>query len=66
LNRVIPANALKHCGGTGQIFSDEQGDNLVAQLQVRDLTTQVIRKYAMRTVYVSGQNQVQADEGGIE
>ena len=66
LEQSNPANALKHRGGKGQIFSDEQGDNLVAQLQVRDLTTQIIRKYAMRTVYVSGQNQAQADEGGIE
>lgn len=61
-----PANALKYWGGKGQIFSDEQGENAVAQLQVRDLTTQVIRKYAMRTVYVSGQNQTQTDEGGAE
>jgi len=50
-----PANALKALGEQGQIFSDVKGDNVVAQLQVRDLITQVIRKYAMRTVYVSGQ-----------
>jgi CRISPR system Cascade subunit CasD len=66
LEQSNPANALKHCRGKGQIFSDEQGDNSVAQLQVRDLTTQVIRKYAMRTVYVSGQNQAWADEGETE
>jgi CRISPR system Cascade subunit CasD len=49
-----PANALKEYGGQGQIFSDVKGDNHVAQVQIRDLTTQVIRKYAMRTVFVSG------------
>lgn len=50
-----PANALKLFGGQGQIFSDVKGDNFVAQLQTRDLTTRTIRKYAMRSVYVSGQ-----------
>jgi CRISPR system Cascade subunit CasD len=66
LDQSNPANALKYCGEKGQIFSDEQGENSVAQLQVRDLTTQIIRKYAMRTVYVSGQNKVSADERDIE
>jgi len=51
-----PANALKSLGDQGQIFSDIKGDNMVAQLQVRDLTTRVSRKYAMRNVFVSGQN----------
>lgn len=55
LEQENPANALKAYGDSGQIFSDTKGDNFVAQLQVRDLTTQIIRKYAMRTVYVSGQ-----------
>lgn len=53
-----PANALKALGAQGQIFSDVKGDNMVAQLQVRDLITPVIRKYAMRNVYVSGQSEV--------
>ncbi len=57
-----PALALKICGGQGQIFSDVQGENLVARLQVRDLTTRVIRKYAMRTVYVSGQQALPREE----
>ncbi|MGB5444174.1 MAG: type I-E CRISPR-associated protein Cas5/CasD [Psychromonas sp.] len=50
-----PANALKSYGGEGQIFSDIRGDNQVAIVQVRDLTTAIPRKYAMRTVYVCGQ-----------
>lgn len=50
-----PANVLKAHGDGGQIFSDVKGDNYVASVQVRDLTTKVPRKYAMRTVYVSGQ-----------
>jgi CRISPR system Cascade subunit CasD len=50
-----PANALKKLGGQGQIFSDVAGENQVAILQVRDLTTANPRKYAMRTVYVCGQ-----------
>lgn len=49
-----PANALKTLGGIGQVFSDVTGDNKVAVLQVRDLTTPTPRKYAMRTVYVCG------------
>jgi CRISPR system Cascade subunit CasD len=66
LEQVNPANALKQYGEQGQIFSDVQGENLVAQLQVRDLTTNIIRKYAMRTVYVSGQNQESIGDGGVE
>lgn len=50
-----PANALKKLGERGQIFSDVAGENQVAMLQVRDLTTTSPRKYAMRTVYVCGQ-----------
>jgi len=49
-----PANALNTLEGQGQIFSDVQGDNHVATLQVRDKVTPIARKYAMRTVYVSG------------
>lgn len=49
-----PANALKSLGLKGQVFSDMQGDNHVATLQVRDKVTPMARKYAMRTVYVSG------------
>lgn len=59
-----PAHALKKLGAQGQIFSDVKGDNVVAQLQARDLITQVIRKYAMRNVYVSGQSPVIQSEGG--
>ncbi|KMT64538.1 type I-E CRISPR-associated protein Cas5/CasD [Catenovulum maritimum] len=50
-----PAIALKSRAEKGQIFSDIQGENLVASLQVRDKLTPVFRKYAMRTVFVSGQ-----------
>jgi len=49
-----PGNALNILGGQGQIFSDVQGDNHVASLQVRDKVTAIARKYAIRTVYVSG------------
>jgi CRISPR system Cascade subunit CasD len=49
-----PADALKLLGGTGQIFSDVQGDNHIATLQIRDLLTSVPRKYAMRNIYVCG------------
>ena len=51
-----PANAIKKLGTAGQIFSDVSAHNQVAILQVRDLTTQSPRKYAMRTVYVCGQS----------
>jgi CRISPR system Cascade subunit CasD len=49
-----PAIALKKRAVRGQIFSDIEGANQVATLQVRDKLTSVFRKYAMRTVYVSG------------
>jgi CRISPR system Cascade subunit CasD len=57
-----PAIALKHRAEKGQIFSDMQGENLVATLQVRDKLTPVFRKYAMRTVFVSGQLFKEAQE----
>jgi len=61
-----PANALKKYNGMGQIFSDVSGDNQVAMIQVRDLTTKIPRKYAMRTVYVCGQmKQIQNEQGEI-
>ncbi len=47
-----PANALKELGGLGQVFSDVSGENQIATVQVRDLTTNIPRKSAMRTVYV--------------
>lgn len=47
-----PANALKESGSFGQIFSDVSGENQIATLQVRDLTTNIPRKSAMRLVYV--------------
>ncbi|MDC9729847.1 MAG: type I-E CRISPR-associated protein Cas5/CasD [Methyloprofundus sp.] len=47
-----PANALKEQGGQGQIYSDISGENQIATVQVRDLTTKIPRKSAMRTVYV--------------
>ncbi|AZG36905.1 type I-E CRISPR-associated protein Cas5/CasD [Shewanella psychromarinicola] len=50
-----PVEALKKRAERGQIFSDVQGENHVATLQVRDKLTPVFRKYAIRTVYVSGQ-----------
>lgn len=50
-----PAIALKKLEGKGQIFSDVEGENQVARLQVRDKLTLVPRKYAMRMVYVSGE-----------
>jgi len=50
-----PANELKKLGLKGQIFSDMRGENHVATLQVRDKVTPIARKYAIRTVYVSGQ-----------
>ncbi len=57
-----PAIALKIGCETGQIFSDVIGENHIATLQVRDKLTSVSRKYAMRTVYVSGQR-LQNSEG---
>lgn len=66
LDEGNPANALKQQGGLGQIFSDVNGDNQVAMLQVRDLTTINPRKYAMRTVYVCGSvNQDGVSKGGF-
>jgi len=56
-----PALALKTHNGNGQIFSDVPGENHIATLQIRDKLTVVARKYAMRTVYVSGQSQQQAE-----
>jgi len=50
-----PAIALKNRAEKGQIFSDIQGENHVATLQIRDKLTPVFRKYVMRTVFVSGQ-----------
>jgi len=47
-----PANALKELGNQGQIFSDISGENQIATVQVRDLTTKIARKSAIRTVYV--------------
>jgi len=55
-DRVIeidnPANALKELAGNGQIFSDVTAENQIATVQVRDLTTNIPRKSAIRTVYV--------------
>lgn len=48
-----PTDALIKLGQKGQIFSDQSGQHQIAMLQVRDLTTTIPRKYAMRTVYVS-------------
>jgi len=47
-----PAKALKESGTTGQVFSDVSGENQIATVQVRDLTTNSPRKMAMRLVYV--------------
>lgn len=58
-----PANALKALQQKGQVFSDVTGENQVATLQVRDKTTHVARKYAMRTVYVCAAL-VRGEEGG--
>ncbi|NOQ13067.1 MAG: type I-E CRISPR-associated protein Cas5/CasD [Methyloprofundus sp.] len=54
-----PANALKEFGCNGQIFSDVSGENQIATVQVRDLTTNIPRKSAMRMVYVCA-------SGGVE
>ncbi len=55
MDQTNPSTALKEHGENGQIFSDIQGENHVATLQVRDKLTSIFRKYAMRTVFVSGQ-----------
>jgi len=54
-----PANALKESGSLGQIFSDVSGDNQIATVQVRDLTTNIARKSAMRMVYVCASSGVE-------
>jgi CRISPR system Cascade subunit CasD len=54
-NESNPAIALKKLGSKGQIFSDVEGENQVARLQIRDKLTRVPRKYAMRMIYVSGE-----------
>ena len=61
VNEANPVAALKKVGETGQVFSDVPGENQVAMLQVRDQLTVMPRKYAMRRVYVCGQQGV-ADE----
>jgi CRISPR system Cascade subunit CasD len=55
LDETNPAIALKKLAYKGQIFSDIEGENQVARIQVRDKLTIVPRKYAMRMVYVSGE-----------
>ena len=52
-----PTNVLMSLGCPGQIFSDVSGDHQIATVQTRDLTTNLPRKYAMRTVYVCGKKQ---------
>lgn len=51
-----PANALLNLDATGQVFSDVPGCHYVATTQTRDLTTINTRKYAIRTVYISGKS----------
>ncbi len=58
VNNENPANALKESDGLGQIFSDVSGEHQIATIQVRDLTTNIPRKYAMRMVYVCASNGV--------
>ncbi|MGJ8631448.1 MAG: type I-E CRISPR-associated protein Cas5/CasD [Glaciecola sp.] len=55
VNESNPAIALKKLASKGQIFSDVEGENQVARLQIRDRLTRVPRKYAMRMIYVSGE-----------
>ncbi|GGP55993.1 hypothetical protein GCM10009347_23310 [Shewanella algicola] len=55
LDESNPAIALKKLANKGQVFSDVEGENQVARIQVRDKLTLVPRKYAMRMVYVSGE-----------
>lgn len=55
-----PANALKSLTAKGQVFSDVSGDNQIATVQVRDLTTSIPRKSAIRTVYVCAYKGVEA------
>ena len=47
-----PADALKKLGSCGQIFSDVANDNHIATTEVRDLTTAIARKSALRRVYI--------------
>ena len=61
-----PAIALKKRSGNGQIFSDVLGENHVATLQIRDKLTPIFRKYAMRTVYVSGQRIQKSEDDSHE
>jgi CRISPR system Cascade subunit CasD len=58
-----PANSLKSLAYDGQIFSDVEGENHIATLQVRDLNSSVLRKYAMRTVYVCATKVIAQQEG---
>ena len=55
-----PANALKESGSLGQIFSDVSGENQIATVQVRDLTTNIPRKSAMRMVYVCASSGIES------
>ena len=55
-----PANALKESGSLGQIFSDVSGENQIATVQVRDLTTNIPKKSAMRMVYVCASSGVES------
>jgi len=55
-----PANALKESGSLGQIFSDVSGENQIATVQVRDLTTNIPRKSAIRMVYVCASRGVES------
>ena len=55
-----PANTLKESGSLGQIFSDVSGENQIATVQVRDLTTNIPRKSAIRMVYVCASRGVES------
>jgi len=63
-----PTNVLNNLKKTGQIFSDVAGDNQIATVQVRDLTTQAPRKFAMRLVHICAKKYVtkQQDQNGGE
>jgi len=47
-----PVQALVDHSGNGQIYSDVNGPNNIATLQLRDMTTKHVRKYATRKVYL--------------
>lgn len=64
INSDNPANGLKQLGATGQIFSDVMGENQIATVQVRDLNTLSLRKFAMRTVYVCAIKAKEMHQGG--